>query len=60
MTGPGSFWGGLSPLSELRATGIFDTLAKLKYEVPNDAPDRFEGYRDQVRAALQQVDEANR
>ncbi len=48
------------PLSELRATGIFDTLAKLKYEVPNDAPDRFEGYRDQVRAALQQVDEANR
>ena len=48
------------PLSQLRATGIFDTLSKVKYEVPNDHQERFDGYHDQIQAALRQVDEANR
>lgn len=48
------------PLSQIRATGIFDTLSKIKYEVPNDNLERFEGYRQQICDALKQVDEANR
>ena len=48
------------PLSQLRATGIFDALAKIKYEVPNDRPDRFDQYSADVQKALRQVDEANR
>ncbi|MBU5435741.1 V-type ATP synthase subunit A [Pseudoflavonifractor sp. MSJ-37] len=48
------------PLSQLRATGIFDRLCKIKYEVPNDSLDRFQGYEQDVAEALRQVDEANR
>ena len=48
------------PLSQIKATGIFASLSKIKYEVPNDTPQRFEGYHEAIRAALRQVDEANR
>ena len=44
----------------LMATGIFDRLCKIKYEVPNDSLDRFQGYEQDVAEALRQVDEANR
>ena len=48
------------PLSQLIQTGIFDTLSKMKYEVPNDDQSRFDGYVQEIDRALAQVDEANR
>lgn len=48
------------PLSQLKSTGIFDTLIRLKYEVPNDALEKFSEYERQVDMALAQVDMANR
>ena len=48
------------PLSQLKATGIFDTLAKMKYEVPNDHQEKFDEYDKASDEALRQVDEANR
>ena len=48
------------PLSQLKATGIFDTLIRLKYEVPNDRLEKFAEYERQVDEALAQVDRANR
>ena len=47
------------PLSQLKATGIFDQLTKMKYEVPNDDQSKFEDYRRQIREALDQVSRAN-
>ena len=48
------------PLSQLKATGIFDELAKMKYEVPNDRQEKFAEYEQAVDAALSKVDQANR
>ena len=48
------------PLSQIKDTGIFASLGKIKYEVPNDTPQRFADYHEALRAALRQVDEANR
>ena len=48
------------PLSQLKATGIFETLAKIKYEVTNDQMEKFADYEKQVDEALDQVDKANR
>ncbi|WP_130869144.1 V-type ATP synthase subunit A [Intestinimonas massiliensis (ex Afouda et al. 2020)] len=47
------------PLSQLKATGIFDQLTKMKYEVPNDDQSKFGDYRRQIREALDQVSRAN-
>ena len=47
------------PFSQIKATGIFDTLSKIKYEVPNDDLSRFDGYSADAAKALRQVDEAN-
>ena len=48
------------PLSQLIQTGIFDSLSKMKYEVPNDDQAKFDGYVQEIDRALAQVDEANR
>ena len=48
------------PLSQLKATGIFDELAKMKYEVPNDQQEKFADYEKAIDAALDKVDQANR
>ena len=48
------------PLSQLKATGIFESLAKMKYEVPNDQQEKFAAYDQAIDAALRQVNEANR
>ncbi|HWS42813.1 MAG TPA: V-type ATP synthase subunit A [Pseudoflavonifractor sp.] len=48
------------PLSQLKATGIFDELIRLKYEVPNDQLGKFANYEHKVIDALAQVDKANR
>ena len=48
------------PLSQLKETGIFESLAKMKYEVPNDGQEKFAEYDAAIEDALRQVNEANR
>lgn len=48
------------PLSQLKETGIFEALAKMKYEVPNDGQEKFAEYDAAIEDALRQVNEANR
>ena len=48
------------PLSQLKATGIFESLAKMKYEVPNDHQEKFDEYDKAIDESLRQVNEANR
>ena len=47
------------PLSQLKATGIFDELTKMKYEVPNEDQSKFEIYRQRIDQALDKVSQAN-
>ena len=48
------------PLSQIKETGIFDALSKVKYEAPNDRPEVFADYEARIDAALAAVDAANR
>ena len=48
------------PLNQLTATGIFEELTRMKYEIPNDEPEKFADYEARVDAALAQVRDANR
>ncbi|MTQ96153.1 V-type ATP synthase subunit A [Pseudoflavonifractor sp. BIOML-A6] len=48
------------PLSQLKATGIFDTLTKMKYEIANDQLEKFSDYERMVDEALDKVELANR
>ena len=48
------------PLSQLKATGIFDTLTKMKYEIANDQLEKFSDYERVVDEALDKVELANR
>ena len=47
------------PLSQFIATGIFDALVKMKYEVPNDDLSRFDDYTAMIDRAIAQVNAAN-
>ena len=47
------------PLSQLKATGIFDELTKMKYEVPNEDQGKFDTYQAQIDQALAKVSQAN-
>ena len=48
------------PLSQFTATGVFDALVKMKYEVPNDDLSKFEDYTALIDRAIAQVEEANK
>lgn len=43
------------PLSQLRATGIFDLLIRMKYEVPNDQLEQFNAFDSAVDQAIASV-----
>ena len=47
------------PLSQLKATGIFDSLIRLKYEVPNDKLELFDKYAADIDAAVSKILAAN-
>ena len=47
------------PLSQFIATGVFDDLVKMKYEIPNDDLSGFAKYEQEIDAALAQVNAAN-
>lgn len=46
------------PLSRIRATGIFETLIRVKYEIPNDRLELFDDYMKQVDDAIDSVQAA--
>jgi V/A-type H+-transporting ATPase subunit A len=43
------------PLSQLKATGIFDKLIRIKYDVPNDQLELLDGYEQDVTDAVNRV-----
>ena len=47
------------PLNQLVATGIFEELTRMKYEIPNEEPEKFAEYEAKVDAALAKVRDAN-
>jgi V/A-type H+-transporting ATPase subunit A len=47
------------PLSQFTATGVFDSLVKMKYEIPNDDLSGFDRYEAEIDAALEKVNAAN-
>jgi V/A-type H+-transporting ATPase subunit A len=47
------------PLSQFTATGVFDSLVKMKYEIPNDDLSGFARYEAEIDAALEKVNAAN-
>lgn len=47
------------PLSQFTATGVFDALVKMKYEIPNDDLSGFDDYAALIDRAIEQVNSAN-
>ncbi len=44
------------PLSKITQTGIFDKLIQMKNNIPNDKPEMFDDYAEQIRSALAAID----
>jgi V/A-type H+-transporting ATPase subunit A len=40
------------PMSDIKKTGVFEIVVKVKYDVPNDAPEQFAERRAQIEEAL--------
>ena len=40
------------PLSRILETGLFDKAVKMKYDVPNSQPERFDDYMTEIRDAM--------
>lgn len=47
------------PLSQYTATGIFDAVVKMKYQIPNEDLSKFDDYAAMIDKALEQVNTAN-
>jgi V/A-type H+-transporting ATPase subunit A len=47
------------PISQLKATGIFERLMNMKYEIPNDNLDLFRSIEQAIAAALDRAESAN-
>lgn len=43
------------PISKILATGIFDKLVKMKYDIPNDKPELFDGYIDEITKVFENL-----
>ena len=43
------------PVRALLATGLFDKLVKMKYDVPNDKPELFAGYFTEIDEAAKKL-----
>jgi V/A-type H+-transporting ATPase subunit A len=40
------------PMSEVRGTGVFEMVVKVKFDIPNDAPQMFDALKERIGAAL--------
>jgi V/A-type H+-transporting ATPase subunit A len=43
------------PISHILATGIFEKVTRIKYDVPNDKPELFDGYNAAIDEALTSI-----
>jgi V/A-type H+-transporting ATPase subunit A len=43
------------PISRLLETGIFDKIVKMKYDVPNDKPEMFDGYKKDIEDVFAKI-----
>lgn len=43
------------PISKLIATGMFDRLIKMKYDIPNDKPEMFDSIRKDIDKEINQI-----
>ncbi len=43
------------PLSEVMQLGFFDKISKIKYDIPNDKPERFKDYLDEMDKAFKEL-----
>jgi len=43
------------PVSEIAKTGLFDKVVKMKYDIPNDKPELFDGYYKEIDDALKGI-----
>ena len=53
--GSRSLLGRSIPLSQIKATGIFERLIRMKYDIPNEEPERFRDYDQAVDDAIASV-----
>ncbi len=44
------------PISTITATGVFDKLIQMKNNIPNDKPEMFDDYSQQIKALLRNVE----
>ena len=43
------------PISKLTATGLFDKLVKMKYDIPNDSPQMFDELKKEIDAKINTI-----
>ena len=43
------------PISGILRSGIFDKLTKMKYEIPNNQPERFRAYREEIDKTMAEI-----
>ncbi|MCL2083918.1 MAG: V-type ATP synthase subunit A [Oscillospiraceae bacterium] len=43
------------PIARLKATGVFERLIRIKYDVPNDRPDLFDGCKSDIDQCVERV-----
>ena len=44
------------PLSQITATGLFDEMVRIKYDVPNDQTELLDGYIQKIDDTLRKLD----
>ena len=47
------------PMSVLKSENIFEKVIAMKYDIPNDQPEKFEEYRQAIDAFYERVLEKN-
>jgi V/A-type H+-transporting ATPase subunit A len=46
------------PISRIMETGLFDKIAKIKYDIPNDKLEMFDDYKKDIEETLKKITEA--
>ena len=45
------------PLSVIKKTGVFDKVASVKYDIPNNKPEMFDSYKEMIERAEETIKE---
>ena len=44
------------PVSQLKEKGIYDLLSRMKYDIPNDKPEKFDELRQKLNSLLGEIE----